>query len=232
MQREEDLMMFEEGETMEEEGMMVEDHQQGGMNMEGEAEEELVEAEEDLYGYRRHQQTQGGQSSAGFGLRHLLTRAAATASSSATVVQSASATVSSVLHWAEDDFVAAVGAYDVGARIQRLVWMGDRLSNCTTSPSAPSASTAYKLACLQLTAHSCNAQLYAIVYAKYKQLQSSLQHLPGSDLLLLDEEWLNATNRTNRAKLDKLESELRNYKSNLIKESIRVQGGRALRRSA
>lgn len=45
---------------------------------------------------------------------------------------------------------------------------------------------------------------------------------PNDKEAVLDTEWVERTQRTIKAETDRLEQELRGYKNNLIKESIRV----------
>ena len=45
---------------------------------------------------------------------------------------------------------------------------------------------------------------------------------PNDSLAVLDNEWMSHTERVGKAETDRLDHELKGYKNNLIKESIRV----------
>jgi COP9 signalosome complex subunit 1 len=90
----------------------------------------------------------------------------------------------------------------------------DRLVTIASSPShlAPEA---LHLAVLQAK-KGINAE-------EYSKLVKQLQTLaPNDPLANLDADWIAATNRRVRAETERLDTELKQYKNNLIKESIRV----------
>lgn len=57
-------------------------------------------------------------------------------------------------------------------------------------------------------------------YMRLTELASAI--LPESELSVTDEEWLTRRQKENQRETERLEHELRGYKNNLIKESIRV----------
>lgn len=62
---------------------------------------------------------------------------------------------------------------------------------------------------------------------KYTKLVEGLQQVaPNDPLAQLDKEYVSETNRKVKAESDRLEFELKQYKNNLIKESIRVRSGK------
>lgn len=54
-------------------------------------------------------------------------------------------------------------------------------------------------------------------------MQALSQAVPSDPEAVLDKRWVDVTKQTVRAETDKLEHELKGYKNNLIKESIRVR---------
>lgn len=70
--------------------------------------------------------------------------------------------------------------------------------------------------------------------SQYKQAWDCIRKLaPEEPEATRDEAWIDATEKSNKAETQRLESELKGYKNNLIKESIRVelQCMRSLRRA-
>jgi COP9 signalosome complex subunit 1 len=55
-----------------------------------------------------------------------------------------------------------------------------------------------------------------------RAVQALAQAAPNGPDATIDQEWVDRTKRTVRAETERLEHELRGYKNNLIKESIRV----------
>lgn len=60
-------------------------------------------------------------------------------------------------------------------------------------------------------------------YVKIVELLAAVD--PSDSEATLDAEWMEKTTKTNAAELDRINQELRGYKNNLIKESIRVCSG-------
>ena len=59
--------------------------------------------------------------------------------------------------------------------------------------------------------------------ASYQETVEKLhQVIPSAPEATLDKEWIENASRTAKATTERLEAELKNYKNNLIKESIRV----------
>ena len=64
----------------------------------------------------------------------------------------------------------------------------------------------------------------------YQEVVELLHHVaPNEPEAAMDTMWIANTNRSNEAEKRRLEAELKGYKNNLIKESIRVRRRRALR---
>jgi COP9 signalosome complex subunit 1 len=58
---------------------------------------------------------------------------------------------------------------------------------------------------------------------RYLELQTALETIgPGEPEAVRDIKWMDQTERQNQAETQRLEAELKGYKQNLIKESIRV----------
>jgi COP9 signalosome complex subunit 1 len=77
---------------------------------------------------------------------------------------------------------------------------------------------AYKLALAETQANTNDTGKYEHIA---NQLNTALRarHEPE---IAIDKEWIQNTQRQTKATTEKLEAELRNYKNNMIKESIRV----------
>ena len=82
--------------------------------------------------------------------------------------------------------------------------------------STPYAVDALKLAVRLIKETTLNVALYQ---ETVKQLQ---QHAPSLPEAALDQAWMDHAIRSSKLTVEKLEAELKNYKNNLIKESIRV----------
>lgn len=78
---------------------------------------------------------------------------------------------------------------------------------------------AYKAAIQEITATTGNVELYQTTVQKLNQ-ELETRGMPSVDL---DLNWISTTSQANMEKAERLESELTNYKNNLIKESIRVR---------
>jgi len=92
-------------------------------------------------------------------------------------------------------------------RIQRLV----AIAHTSTILSAD----AFRLAILQAK-EGTDTHLYHSIVEAFKKL------LPDDPLTQLDTEWVQKQNNKIKAETNRLEYELKAYKNNLIKESIRV----------
>jgi len=82
--------------------------------------------------------------------------------------------------------------------------------------STPYAVDALKLAVRLIKDTTLNVALYQ---ETVKQLQQHNAALPEA---ALDQAWMDYATRSSKLTVEKLEAELKNYKNNLIKESIRV----------
>lgn len=96
-------------------------------------------------------------------------------------------------------------------RIQRLL----AIAQTSTFLSAD----AFRLAILQAK-EGTDTSLYQDIVETFKKL------LPDDPLTQLDTEWVQKQNIRIKAETNRLEYELKAYKNNLIKESIRVSGKR------
>jgi len=91
--------------------------------------------------------------------------------------------------------------------IQRLICIGNQCP-----PLAPEA---FKLA--------INLLKKTLDVTTYREAVKGLANVAPNDAnAVLDEEWIEQTSKTVRLKTEKLEAELKSYKNNMIKESIRV----------
>lgn len=58
----------------------------------------------------------------------------------------------------------------------------------------------------------------------YKQVLESIRLIdPNNPAAAYNHQWVETTEKTNKAELNRLETELKGYKNNLVKESIRVR---------
>jgi COP9 signalosome complex subunit 1 len=89
-----------------------------------------------------------------------------------------------------------------------------------------------KYIALKSRALQVDALKYAIRLIKSNTLNVALYHetveqlrtrAPNAEEAQLDQAWMDNATRTAKSTTEKLEAELKNYKNNLIKESIRVQ---------
>lgn len=61
----------------------------------------------------------------------------------------------------------------------------------------------------------------------YRNAVETLREVaPGEPEAEPDKEWVEATERSNKKETQRLETELRGYKNNLVKESVRVSATR------
>ena len=94
------------------------------------------------------------------------------------------------------------------ARLERLLYIGD---NCP-----PLASEAFRLAVKQFRESTIDANGYVNAVERLRSVQPNIPEAQ------LDSAWVSETLLQNRRKTDKLELELKSYKTNLIKESVRM----------
>lgn len=90
------------------------------------------------------------------------------------------------------------------------------------------AADAYALAATTIMSSTLDTRMYAEAVDGYNNAltQSLNQGAPavkGKQKMALDHRWIEETRRTADATTDRLEVELKNYQTNLIKESIRVR---------
>jgi COP9 signalosome complex subunit 1 len=77
---------------------------------------------------------------------------------------------------------------------------------------------AYKIALVETQTNSLDTQKYEHIITR---LNAALKARNEPELPV-DKEWIQTTQKQAKATAEKLEAELRNYKNNMIKESIRV----------
>ncbi|KND02949.1 uncharacterized protein SPPG_02028 [Spizellomyces punctatus DAOM BR117] len=94
-------------------------------------------------------------------------------------------------------------------RVERLIFIAEH--------SPPLAIDAYKIALNDLK-NTMDYTRYTVVHQKLNDLLLGR----GLPTIPLDQTWVDNTKKAQRAKTEKLERELKDYKSNLIKESIRM----------
>jgi COP9 signalosome complex subunit 1 len=97
-------------------------------------------------------------------------------------------------------------------RIERLLFIAD---HCP-----PLQAEAYKLA-LDALKHTLNFAKYTTVLSKLNEALTAKY----SPAVAADTQWIENAQRTARSQTEKLETDLKTYKNNLIKESIRVGSG-------
>ncbi|KAL7747069.1 hypothetical protein RI367_007565 [Sorochytrium milnesiophthora] len=95
-------------------------------------------------------------------------------------------------------------------RIHRLIFIGERCPQL--------ADDALRMAVAQIKEESLDTKLYQDALAKLNSVRAA-NHRPAEDF---DVQWAETAQRTARVKGDKLEAELKTYKNNCIKESIRI----------
>jgi COP9 signalosome complex subunit 1 len=106
------------------------------------------------------------------------------------------------------DLESYISNYKGRLRIDRLLAIGR--SNSHLAPDA------LRLAINEVK-RSSNAEEYA-------KLANQLQEIAPTDpLAAIDTNWVSATTRRSMMETERLEAELKQYKNNLIKESIRVR---------
>lgn len=122
-------------------------------------------------------------------------------------------------------------SYALNYRGERAVWspssyfrltpraVGRALLNrllLIASTSTVLAVDALKLAGDQAWAHGKDVLLYQAICEEMRSLA------PAEREIIVDKKWVERTSKNNKAELHRLEGELKGYKNNLIKESIRV----------
>lgn len=76
---------------------------------------------------------------------------------------------------------------------------------------------ALKLAAREVVDHGRDVQLYRNVIEDLRAID------PTDSAAVYDAQWADKTDKANKAELSRLEGELKGYKNNLVKESIRVR---------
>lgn len=76
---------------------------------------------------------------------------------------------------------------------------------------------ALKLAAREVVDHGRDVQLYRNVIEDLRAID------PTDPAAVYDAQWADKTEKANKAELSRLEGELKGYKNNLVKESIRVR---------
>lgn len=94
-----------------------------------------------------------------------------------------------------------------------------RLNRLTSiaSHSTVLAVDALKLAAREVVDHGRDVQLYRNVIEDLRAID------PTDSAAVYDAQWAEKTDKANKAELSRLEGELKGYKNNLVKESIRVR---------
>ncbi|KAK9766771.1 hypothetical protein K7432_003909 [Basidiobolus ranarum] len=100
--------------------------------------------------------------------------------------------------------------YKGHTRFERLLFIADRCP--------PLQVEAYKQALKEIQANSSDTNKYLETLTKLNKVLVNL----GEEVLVQDTAWIEATNKKNKLRAERLEAELKNYKNNLIKESIRM----------
>ncbi|CAG8499511.1 1130_t:CDS:2 [Paraglomus brasilianum] len=95
-------------------------------------------------------------------------------------------------------------------KVDRLLFIGKRCPSLQID--------AYKLALAELHRNSLDHNKYLTTAANLNEILSS----QGKPLYQLDSRWVDTAQKRAKAILERLEGELKNYKNNLIKESIRM----------
>ncbi|KAG5457656.1 MAG: hypothetical protein BJ554DRAFT_2272, partial [Olpidium bornovanus] len=98
------------------------------------------------------------------------------------------------------------------ARIDRLLFIAQRCPALEID--------AYKLALQELQANTADTARYTQAATRLIDAQKARGLTPSR----IDMAWVEEKQSATKAKLDKLEAELKGYRNNLIKESIRVGG--------
>ncbi|KAK9768855.1 hypothetical protein K7432_000189 [Basidiobolus ranarum] len=100
--------------------------------------------------------------------------------------------------------------YKGHARFERLLFIAERCP--------PLQVEAYKQTLKEIQANSSDTNKYLDTLAKLNEVLIS----KGEETVSQDSAWIETTNKRNKLHAEKLEAELKNYKNNLIKESIRM----------
>lgn len=86
------------------------------------------------------------------------------------------------------------------------------------SHSTVLAVDALKLAARDVVDNGKDVRLYQSIMDELRTID------PTDPAAVCDDQWAERTEKANKAELSRLESELKGYKNNLVKESIRVRG--------
>jgi COP9 signalosome complex subunit 1 len=106
------------------------------------------------------------------------------------------------------DLETYISGYDGPLRLERLITIA-------ASP-AHLATAAHRLAIIHAK-NGINVDSYIAITTAFQAVA------PNDPLATIDGEWASATNKRAKLETDRLEHELKAYKNNLIKESIRVR---------
>ncbi|TPX48081.1 hypothetical protein SeLEV6574_g02253 [Synchytrium endobioticum] len=104
----------------------------------------------------------------------------------------------------------ALNSYAGHAKVERLIFIAERCP--------PLQIEAYRLAAQHLKADSMNVARYVLVTNRLNEALSA----KGQPTVPVDSQWVDKTTKEAKLKTEKLEAELKNYKNNMIKESIRM----------
>ena len=105
------------------------------------------------------------------------------------------------------DLESYIANYDGPLRLERLITVANSQSSLSTE--------ALRLAIIEAK-KTINYNKYITLVDKYAKIA------PNDPLSVIDKDHVTVTSRKARAETDRLELELKQYKNNLIKESIRV----------
>lgn len=111
------------------------------------------------------------------------------------------------------DLDAYASSYSGPVKIQRLMFIGDHCDSLRIE--------AFKLALNHIKESTYNVQMYSSTYTKLSEALKACGQNPESVIGPLDTTWIEQRSKKGQLKLEKLDTDLKNYKSNSIKESIR-----------
>ena len=111
------------------------------------------------------------------------------------------------------DLESYAASYNGPVKIQRLLFIADHCDSLRIE--------ALKLALSHIKDCTYNVQLYSGTYSKLSEALKMAGQNPESVIGPLDTSWIEQKSKKGQLKLEKLDTDLKNYKSNSIKESIR-----------
>lgn len=111
------------------------------------------------------------------------------------------------------DLDAYASSYSGPIKIQRLMFIADHCDSLRIE--------ALKLALSHIKESTYNVQMYSSTYSKLAEALKMSGQNPESVIGPLDTSWIEQRSKKGQLKLEKLDTDLKNYKSNSIKESIR-----------